>query len=85
MIFVKKNAKKKDVENRIIRIIDTIRPYLISDGGDLEFIKFENGIVYIKMLGACAGCSLIDVTLKSGIEESLINEIPEVQQVINIQ
>ena len=81
---MKTNKTKKKIEKKIINVIDTIRPYLISDGGDIEFIKFEDGIVYIKMLGACAGCSLIDLTLKEGIEEALVNEIPEVQAVINI-
>lgn len=81
---MKTNKSKKKIEKKIINVIDTIRPYLISDGGDIEFIKFEDGIVYIKMLGACAGCSLIDLTLKEGIEEALVNEIPEVQAVINI-
>lgn len=73
------------VEEKIINIIDEIRPYLISDGGDLEFVKFENGTVYIKMLGACSNCSLIDVTIKDGIEAMLINEIPEVKNVLKIE
>lgn len=73
------------VEEKIINIIDEIRPYLISDGGDLEFVKFENGTVYIKMLGACSNCSLIDVTIKDGIEAMLINEIPEVKNVLQIE
>ena len=70
-----------EVEIKIINIIDKIRPFLISDGGNIEFVKFEDGIVYVKMLGACAGCSLIDYTLKDTIEMSLINEIPEVIEV----
>ena len=73
------------VEEKIINIIDEIRPYLISDGGDLEFVKFENGTVYIKMLGACSNCSLTDVTIKDGIEAMLINEIPEVKNVLQIE
>ncbi len=61
--------------------LEQIRPYLINDGGDVEFVKFEDGIVYIKMLGACEGCSLIDYTIKEGIEEFLVSEIPEVKEV----
>ena len=71
----------REVEIKIINIIDKIRPFLISDGGNIEFVKFEDGIVYVKMLGACVGCSLIDYTLKDTIEMSLINEIPEVIEV----
>ena len=69
---------------RIISLIDKIRPFLISDGGNLEFIKFEYGIVYVSLTGSCAECPMIDVTLKDGIEEMIINEIPEVKEVRNI-
>lgn len=66
---------------KIIKVLDDLRPYLIADGGDIEFIKFENGIVYVKMLGACSECGLIDFTIKDGVEAMLINEIPEVKEV----
>ncbi|MBQ3435516.1 MAG: NifU family protein [Bacilli bacterium] len=69
---------------KIINIIDKIRPFLVDDGGDIEFVKYEDNIVYVKLLGACAGCSLIDVTLKEGIEQFIINEVPTVKEVRNI-
>ena len=72
-----------NVELRIIALIDKIRPFLINDGGNLEFIKYENNIVYVKLLGACAECEMMDITLKDGIEELIINEIPEVKEVKN--
>lgn len=72
-----------DIEERIKEEIDKIRPFLMGDGGDVEFVKFEDGIVYIKLTGACANCSMIDYTLKDGIEEILVNEIPEVKSVVN--
>lgn len=71
-------------EEKIISIIDKIRPFLISDGGNIEFIKYEEGIVYVKMLGHCSECPLIDTTLKDSIEIAIINEIPEVIEVRNI-
>ncbi len=71
-------------EEKIKEIINKLRPYLMGDGGDIKFIKYENGVVYIKMLGACAGCSLIDLTLKDGIEIAIKEEVPEVKEVINI-
>ena len=71
----------KKQEKKIIEIINSIRPYLIGDGGDLEFVKFEDGIVYVRLLGACDGCPLLDVTLKDGIEELIISEIDEVKEV----
>lgn len=74
-----------NTEKKIKAIIDDIRPYLIADGGNLEFIKFEDGIVYIKMLGACSNCAMIDFTIKDGIEAMLINEIPEVKSVLQVE
>ena len=73
-----------ETEKRIIAVIDKIRPFLISDGGNIEFVKFEDGIVYVKFMGQCSNCQLIDVTLKDGIEMALVNEIPEVIEVKNI-
>ena len=73
-----------DVEKKIISEIEKLKPFLQNDGGNIEFIKYENGNVYVKLTGACAGCSLIDVTLKEGIEEILVSEIPEVKQVIKV-
>lgn len=70
---------------KIIEVIDQLRPFLINDGGNIEFVKYENGIVYIKMIGACANCSMIDLTLKDGIESAIKEEIPNVKEVINIQ
>lgn len=69
---------------KIIEIIDKIRPFLISDGGNIEFVKFENGIVYVKMMGHCSDCPMLDTTLKDSIEYAIINEIPEVIEVKNI-
>ena len=74
----------KEVEKRIIATIDKIRPFLISEGGDIEYVKFADGIVYVKMLGHCSNCAFMDVTLKDGIEIALINEVPEVIEVVNI-
>ena len=67
----------KTIQEQIIEFSQTIRPYLQRDGGDFEFIKFEDGIVYIKMLGACSGCSSAAVTLDY-IEEMMCEEIPGV-------
>lgn len=73
-----------NVEKKILDVIEKIRPFLINDGGNLEFVKFEDGIVYIRLLGACSHCSMIDITLKEGIESMLINEIPEVLGVVKV-
>ena len=74
----------KKQEKKIKKIIDTIRPYLMSDGGDCEFVKYEDNIVYVKLTGACADCSIIDLTLKEGIESTIMEEVKEVKGVVNI-
>ncbi len=72
-----------DINQRITEEIEKIRPFLNNDGGDIEFVSFKDGIVHVKLTGACAGCSMIDYTLKDGIEEILTSEIPEVVSVVN--
>ncbi len=74
----------KETEEKIIDIIDNLRPFLINDGGNIEFVKYENDIVYIKMMGACSNCEMLDLTLKDGIEEALKEEIPTIKEVINV-
>ncbi len=76
--------KEENIELKIKMLIDKIRPFLISDGGNLEFVKYEDNIVYIRLLGACSNCSMMDITLKDGVEELIINEIPEVKEVRKI-
>ena len=76
--------ENEDIKLKIIALIDKIRPYLINDGGNLEFVDYKDSIVYVRLMGACKDCSLIDVTLKDGIEEMITSEIPEVKEVVNI-
>ncbi len=73
-----------EMEKEVRKILDQIRPYLNRDGGDLEFVKLEDGIVYIKMLGACVGCALIDTTLYDGVERILVERVPGVIAVVAI-
>ena len=75
---------QKNIENKIKEVIDSIRPFLVNEGGDIDFIKYEDNIVYIKLLGACSNCQMIDFTLKDGIESTIKEEIPEVKEVINV-
>lgn len=74
----------KETEKKIIDIIDKIRPFLVNDGGDIEFIEFKDGIVYVKMLGHCSGCPMMQLTLKENIEVAITSEIPEVIEVRNV-
>ncbi len=74
----------KNEKEIIIDIIEHLRPFLMNDGGDIEFIKYEDNIVYIKMTGACANCHMLDLTLKEGIEAAIKSEVPNVKEVINV-
>ncbi|MCM1131527.1 MAG: NifU family protein [Roseburia sp.] len=74
----------KKIEEQIKKILNKIRPYLNSEGGDLEYLGFKNGIVYVRMLGACIDCGALDSTLKDGIEALLVENIPEVIEVKNL-
>ena len=71
-------------ENKIKEILDQLRPYLVGDGGNIEFVKYEDNIVYVRMLGACAHCHMVDVTLKEGVEAAIQAELPEVIEVVNV-
>ena len=74
----------KKQEKKIIEIIEKLRPFLINDGGNIEFVKYEDNFVYIRMMGACANCQMLDLTLREGIEAAIINEVPEVLGIINV-
>ena len=84
MLYNEVGENMKKDEEKIVEIIDKLRPFLINDGGDIEFVKYENNVVYISMMGACADCAMLDYTLKDGIEMAIKDEIPTVTDVINI-
>ncbi|OJX11176.1 MAG: NifU family protein [Caedibacter sp. 37-49] len=76
------SEEDSDVVKEIKEILDgRIRPAVAMDGGDIVFNRFENGIVYLEMQGACSGCPSSTATLKTGIENMLKHYIPEVQEV----
>ncbi len=75
--------KEKEIIEKIKEVIEKLRPYLQNDGGDIEFKKYENGVVYVKLIGACSNCPMASMTLQDGVEEALINEVPEVIKVVN--
>jgi len=69
------------MEEKIKAVLETIRPALQADGGDVEFIDFNDGIVTVRMKGACGNCPMSMMTLKQGIEKRMKAEIPEVVSV----
>ena len=75
--IVKKNIIEKEIE----KVLETIRPMLALHRGNVEFVKFNNGVVYVRLLGTCNGCVLSQLTLKAGIEEMLKDSIHGIQSV----
>ena len=72
------------MEAKIKSLIDELKPYINEDGGNIEFIRYEDNYVYIKLTGACANCAFQDNTISYGIEAYLKEEIPEIEGVINV-
>ncbi len=79
---MKEKDNNQEVVTKIKDVVAKIRPYLQNDGGDVEFKRFENGVVYVKLVGACSSCPMATMTLQEGIENALLNEVPEVIKVI---
>lgn len=71
---------RSDVEN----VLERVRPALQADGGDVELIDVEGGVVKVRLTGACGGCPMASITLKNGIEALLKKEIPSVDRVESV-
>ncbi len=69
------------MKERVQEALNKIRPQLQADGGDVEYVDMKDGIVKVRLKGACAGCPMSQMTLKNGIEKLLKKEIPEVKSV----
>lgn len=82
MKMKEKEKNQEEVVTKVKEVIDKLRPYLQNDGGDVQFKRFENGVVYVKLIGACSNCPMATMTLQDGIENALINEVPEVMKVV---
>ncbi len=70
------------MRDKVEEILDKIRPSLMRDGGNVELIDVSDGVVKVKLTGACAGCPMSTMTLKMGIEQILKQEIPEIKEVV---
>lgn len=66
----------EEIEKQARIVIKKLRPYINRDGGDIKFVKYDDGIVYVQMLGACVGCAIVDTTLTDGVEAILLEEVP---------
>ncbi len=69
------------MEEQVKQALDKIRPSLQADGGDVELVAVDDGVVKVRLKGACSGCPMSQMTLKNGIERFLKKEVPEVKSV----
>jgi Fe-S cluster biogenesis protein NfuA len=75
----------KTIKERVLKVLEQVRPYLQSDGGDIELMDVtEDLTVKVKLKGACHGCPYSMQTLKAGVEQAILKEIPEIKKVISV-
>lgn len=73
------------IKEEVIKALDEIRPFLQNDGGDISLVEIEDDkIVKVKLEGNCLGCSVNQLTLKSGVEMTIKKYVPQIEKVINI-
>lgn len=70
--------------DKVQAVLEKVRPALRADGGDVELIAVEDGVIKVRLLGACGSCPMSTMTLKQGIERVLKSEIPEVKEVVQV-
>lgn len=72
------------MRDKVEEVLNQIRPSLRADGGDVELVDVQDGIVSVKLTGACSGCPMSTVTLKNGIERLLKEEISGIKEVVGV-
>ena len=83
---LKNNMTKNQLRLKVEEALDEIRPFLQNDGGDISLLSIEDGkVVRVKLEGACVGCSVNQMTLKSGVEMTIKKHAPQIESVINIE
>ncbi len=76
---------KETIEDRVQKAIQELRPNLQADGGDIELLGVEKGVVKVKLKGACAGCPMSTMTIQWGVENFLKKKVPEIVKVEAVQ
>jgi Fe-S cluster biogenesis protein NfuA len=72
------------MKEKVQAALDKVRPALRADGGDVELVDVQDGVVKVRLTGACGGCPMSQMTLKMGIERHLKKEVPEVKEVVAV-
>lgn len=69
------------IKDKVEEVLDSLRPFLKADGGDVELVSIEDETVHLRLLGACSSCTMSHMTMKAGIEEGIKKAIPEIRYV----
>ncbi len=78
-------AENSNTKEKVLKALERVRPYLQSDGGDIQLVEVTtDNIVRVKLQGACYGCPYSLQTLKAGVEQALIKEVPEIKSVVSV-
>jgi Fe-S cluster biogenesis protein NfuA len=78
------NEKEEKMREKVEKALEKIRPSLMADGGDVELVDVNDGVVKVRLTGACGGCPMSQMTLKMGIERILKQEVSDVKEVIAV-
>lgn len=77
--------ENEQLKANVLKALNEIRPFLMNDGGDISLVEIEDGkIVKVRLEGSCVGCSVNQLTLKSGVEMTIKKYAPQIEQVINV-
>jgi len=78
------NQATDSMYDEVLEVLDKLRPFLQRDGGDVDLVDVEDGIVKLRLMGACGSCPSSTITLKAGIERALLEEVEGVQEVMQV-
>ncbi|GBF73303.1 NifU family protein [Paenibacillus sp. 598K] len=78
------NTQTPSKYDEVLDVLDKLRPFLQRDGGDVELVEIEDGIVKLKLMGACGSCPSSTITLKAGIERALLEEVEGIEEVVQV-
>jgi Fe-S cluster biogenesis protein NfuA len=84
MIELTENTQTSTMYDEVLEVLDKLRPFLQRDGGDVELVDVEDGIIKLKLMGACGSCPSSTITLKAGIERALLEEVDGVVEVMQV-
>ena len=78
-------STKEELEQKVLTAIESVRPFLLDDMGDVEFVELNDDmVVKVRFLGSCVDCSMSAMTMKFGLEKTIKKSIPEIKEVISV-